>query len=188
MLDSSTFQSTSGDDALFETYRNISHELYGSGRIHATGTCLLLRPFIALLEILDNSPPQHPIVLESWLLCLPACAEHQPCVFCSGPVTGSPTSCLNSLRAKVIQSALSLILSVHNIIRSSEGFIPPLIASSRAFTAGCALVLGTSKGWVGSTDCQSAFLQCSEILSFAAPLWKGGQQYLDVWRTIATVI
>lgn len=183
-LNNWTFPTMSYDDSRYETYMALAAELYEERGIYSHCGCPLSGRTLELLEVLEKSPPHDSTVEDSWLLLLPVCLQHKPCVFCVTEDDEHTTRSLAYLCQRIVQSSLSLLSSVHASISTGASFIPPLLASSRALVAGCALVVGIAKGWAGPTTSISALLQCSEILTFAAPHWKGGQAYLDVWRLV----
>lgn len=98
------------------------------------------------------------------------------------------TSESETLRRKVVSQASELISTVHACASSPHDFIPPIIASSRAFIAGCSIATGISKKWTLAQSHAKDLIKCTEILALFAPHWKGGDDYLSVWRTIINVL
>ena len=94
----------------------------------------------------------------------------------------------SELQSDILTAALKVIESVHPFVRSCEVFIPPFLASAKALSAGCVLLIGSLKGWQEPKLLTSGLLQCSEVLSFAAPLWKGGREYYEIWRSLVSVV
>lgn len=186
MLNDSTFPATSTAEEVFDTYTKISQELYGAGEVYKSQRCPFLTEASILLEVLDDTTCQDLIVQDCWLLFLPICLQHEECAFCAPNSNHDGTKSLATLRKKVIRAASHEILTIHNTVSSSNGFLSPLIASTRALSAGSAILAGLTKGWAGSRKYTGELLKCSEILSICAPHWKGGRGYLDVWRAFSS--
>jgi len=77
-----------------------------------------------------------------------------------------------------------LVSFVHKQVSAADGFMPAFMASTRAFNSGCTLVSAISKKWTNGSDHLWALAKCSEVLTWFAPHWKGGRNYLEVWRII----
>ena len=150
------------------------------------------------------------LVYDAWLLFLPVCVRHRQCVHCFqeaddmerspvssvSPVTagpGGPSSRAGrgmlSLRRRVLDAAVALVASVYHAALASDGFIPPVVASTRAFVAGCVLATAIVKRW---TPVPAAHMQdlvrCTEVLALFSLHWEGGHSYLHVWRTIVDAL
>jgi hypothetical protein len=95
---------------------------------------------------------------------------------------------MRSLRKRIIRAASELILSVHRATTARDDFIPPIIASSRAFIGGCTIATSISKRWTSASHHFTDLLRCTEVLTLFCPHWKGGHNYLQVWRTITELL
>jgi hypothetical protein len=95
---------------------------------------------------------------------------------------------MTSLRENVLKAASGLIAHVHQQCTSADDFIPPVLASARAFLAGCSIVTGIPKRWINRTDYVRDLINCTEILTMNAPHWAGGHSYLRVWKILLDLI
>lgn len=182
MLSGCQTTTTSDDLKVFDIYMKIASTV---SCISISGTCPISVYLLSLLSTLNEFQWEDPLVQESWLLLLPICVIHSRSVSCCSQTCGIDISIFQS---KILQAAISVLNTVHHFVSSSEVFIPPFIAASKAFTSGCALVTGIKEGWQGAGNVTSALLKCSEILTFSAPLWRGGKEYYEVWRkTVAAI-
>ena len=125
---------------------------------------------------------------ETWLLFMPVCVKHKQCVFCFQEADEPSGKGMMALRNKVISSACTLLLDAHQKMTSKYGFIPPIMAMSRAFTSGCVLATSIRKRWTSAEQHVHDLLRCSEILTFFAPHWKGGYTYLEIWRAVTNLL
>ena len=141
--------------------------------------------FLSLTSRIRALQVREPQIHEAWLLCAPIIAQHL-CNTCS--IDGGSSGRESDLQGDVLSAALRVIESDHPLVRSSEVFIPPFLASAKALSAGCVLVLGILKGWQESKTFTGGLLQCSEVLSFTAPLWEGGREYYEIWRSLVGVV
>lgn len=188
MLSSSKLPSVSENETIYDLYTQICDQLYVSGLPNSAQGCVFVGEVSALMDILDTLQPQHNIVLETWLSFLPICFKHGQCIFCLQEADEEETRGIRTLRNKIIRSADSLIASLYRRTTSGGDFVPPIIASSQAFVAGCSLAVATSKKWTSLDAHARAFLQSTEILATFAPHWKGGDGYLKVWRAIVQIV
>jgi hypothetical protein len=140
---------------------------------------------MGLLESLDST---HPIVKETWLLYLPLCIKHKQCLYCFQEPDEPNAKGMASLRENVLKAASGLIANVHQQCTSADEFIPPVLASARAFLAGCSIVTGISKRWISRTPYVRDLISCTEILTMFAPHWAGGHSYLRVWKIMLDLI
>jgi hypothetical protein len=142
----------------------------------------------SLINTLEALPSENKLVQETWLLFLPMCLEHFECELCSRTSDQESDTAMTNLQIKVLSSAVQLAKGVHPSVRSTEVFMPPLMASTQAFMSGCVIVAGLTNRWLGTETSIGALLKCSETLSFFAPLWKGGRDYHEVWRKLVSVV
>ncbi|EFW98445.1 c6 zinc finger domain containing protein [Grosmannia clavigera kw1407] len=133
-----------------------------------------------VVAVLQTLPLDQPLAQEAWLLLLPRLVDHAPCIGCSSTLDGG-----FGLHILVVLHACRLADSAHTILAEPNRFMPPVLAASRAFMAGCVLVTAIAAGWVAQEPLHTrALLKCSEVLAFAAPCWRGGRDYYDVFRQI----
>lgn len=123
-----------------------------------------------------------------WLLTLPICVKHKQCVFCFQEDDDNDGKGMKTLRKRVLDAASRLISLIYHSTTNRDGFVPPFIASSRILVAGCAIATGVSKKWINSQSHTRDLIKCTEVLSLFAPHWKGGQGYLQVWRSIVDLL
>lgn len=184
-LSNFNFPSSTYDEPFLEAFSRISSEIYGIGRMYELGSCPFIGHTSTLMRFLDEAPSQNPIVQECWLLFLPVCVNHKECIFCfQDPNDASFKEGMINLRKKVVEAASGLLSSIHHEVSTADGFLPPLIAITRALKSGCTLIIATSKQWTKRSDHLWSFGKCSEILTYFAPFWQGGRDYLGVWRAI----
>ncbi len=171
----------------FDMYMDIFHILYGPNSVDKI-ICPQSNQILPLIARLNQFGSQDVITLETWLLFLPICIEHTPCETCmiSLDETGPPV--LRKLCNTVLHAAQELVASVHLLVTSDEVFVPPLIACSRAFIAGCVLISGIKGGWQGIEKVPQDLLKCSEVLLFCSSLWDGGRDYYEAWQNIITAL
>lgn len=175
------------DDAVFDAHILISSTLFGP---RSSGVVCPASESVLLLTTKLNQLPKHDLLVhESWIMFLPTCLEHPTCEGCSSGLERSTNvTTILGLRAQVLESAKTLLVSAHRSVISRDSFLPPQIASSRAFAAGCVLVTAITGRWSGAQDNLGFLLQCSEVLAFFGPLWKGGNDFYEVWRKIVVTI
>lgn len=149
-------------------------------------------PFVGevetLMHLLDTFHTQHPAAKETWISFLPVCFAHKQCLFCFQEADEENAKGMKTLRRKVVSQASELISTVHACASSPHDFIPPIIASSRVFIAGCSIATGISRKWTPAQSHAKDLIKCTDILALFAPHWKGGDDYLSVWRTIINVL
>lgn len=152
-------------------------------------TCpALVEPLAGVLAILQALPPEAHWTHEAWLLLHPLLVDHMPCAGCgptSGSISGSGST--SGLHARVVDAACRLVNSAHTILTAPDHFLPPVLAAYRAFMGGCVLVTAVAAGWTAGTAAgphSRALLQCSEVLVFTAPCWRGGRDYYDVFQQV----
>lgn len=173
---------------MFDLYTQISTQIYGSGRVYETQGCPFLGEVASLMDLLESVPTQRSVANEAWLLFLPVCSRHKQCLFCFQEADEETARGMRTLKNKVIAAAAELITNVYATATSQDGFIPPIIASSRALIAGCSIATSILKKWTPPQAHAKNLIKCTEILTMFAPHWKGGNNYLGVWRTIIDLI
>ncbi|KUJ16401.1 uncharacterized protein LY89DRAFT_734497 [Mollisia scopiformis] len=167
---------------VFNTYIEIVSAI---SCLPSAGSCPVSGYLLSLLAMLNDFPQEDPLVSECWLLLLPVCVAHSRSnIYC----TQTCNIDISILQSKVLQAATSMLNAVHPVVSSSEAFIPPFIAASKAFSAGCALITGIKGNWESAENITGSLLKCSEILTFSASLWQGGKDYYEVWRKIVAVV
>ena len=172
-------------DSTFDQYQQLTATLLGS-RSGNPMECPMSPAFLSLVSRLRSLQTREPQIHEVWLLCAPLMTQHS-CNSCLPSADGIGSG-MTDLQTDILSAALQVVESVHTLVRSSEVFIPPFFASAKALSAGCVLIIGSLKGWKGARNCTGALLQCSEVLSFTAPLWKGGREYYEIWRSLISVL
>lgn len=148
-------------------------------------TCTFSGHLLSQLTVLDQFSWEDPLVQECWLLTLPAFFAHSRSTGC---YTQPCSTTIPLFQFKVLQAAVSVLDATHLAMTSSETFMPPFIASSKTFSAGCTLVTGIKENWNGAEKVTGSLLKCSEVLSFSAQLWRGGRDYYEVWRKIVAIV
>lgn len=175
---------TSEDDAILEASLQVTEKLYGKGQVYAFRSCPVTGELALLIDYLDTFPTAHPSLNEIWILFLPICVVHKPCISCFQDTEEIQARGIRALRDRVIRAATLLVAQVHATAVVGDSYIPPLVASSRALTAGCVLVTSISKKWTEAAAHVDSLLRCSEILTTFGPCWRGGQSYLEIWREV----
>ncbi|KAF4886122.1 hypothetical protein CGCFRS4_v011406 [Colletotrichum fructicola] len=188
MLSGSKLPTTSESETLYNLYARISDQLYGRGGVYEAQGCPFVGEVETLMHLLDTFHTQHPAAKETWISFLPICFTHKQCLFCFQEADEDNAKGMKTLRRKVVSQASELISTVHACASSPHDFIPPIKASSRAFIAGCSIATGISKKWTLAQSHAKDLIRCTEILALFAPHWKGGDDYLSVWRTIINVL
>lgn len=176
------------DTVALKDYMRLSREIYGSGLLYDSRGCPFVGEVARLVEGLENCCFEDPIVNETWLLLLPVCVRHKQCVHCFQEPDERGGRGMRSLRTQVINAASRLIASTHHLVTTGEAFVPPLIATTRAFTAGCSVAVSTSKRWTSSQAHITDVVRCTEIMSMFASHWQGGRSYLHIWRIIVQLL
>lgn len=177
------------EDFVFQLYHDMQQSIYSHGQLYDTNECPFVGHMADLMVSLENYPvDQTPAISEMWLLLLPTCVQHKQCVFCFQEADDPTTRGMRSLRQRLLEAALHLIEHTHRATTSANGFIPPLIASSRAIVSGCAILVSRAKHWSPGTLHVKGLLQCTEVLTYFMPHWKGGPGYLQVWNTITNLV
>ncbi|KAH8886269.1 hypothetical protein GQ53DRAFT_695047, partial [Thozetella sp. PMI_491] len=188
MLGGSISSKVANSDIAYNGYRQIIQDYFGKGVKRHVQECPMQDSGISLIRTLQSMPSFEPMTREAWLLLYPFISDHVPCesclLFSSSPRDGSPPG----LHRRVLCEAIALIESVHVLMTSQDTFIPPMFATSRAFMAACVLITGIASHWPGSESCSGPLLKCSELLSFTAPLWKGGLDYFTIYRQLSRAI
>lgn len=177
------------EDFEYQLSHDIQQTIYGQGQLYDTNECPFVGRMAELMASLESYPlDQTPVISEMWLLLLPICVRHKQCVFCFQEPDDRTARGMRSLRQRLLEAALHLIQHTHKTTSSPDGFIPPLIASSRAIVSGCAILVSRAKGWSPDTLHVKALLQCTEVLTLFMPHWKGGPGYLQVWSMITDLV
>lgn len=184
MLSGSKLPATSQNEIMYNLYVQVSDQLYGRGKVYETQGCPFVGEVNTLMDLLDTFQTQHPVAKEIWLSFLPICFKHKQCIFCFQEADEENARGMKTLRRKVVGAASELISSVHQGATSQYGFIPPVIAGSRILISGCSIATSISKGWTPAQTHAKDLIKCTEVLAMFAPHWKGGNDYLGVWRTI----
>ncbi|RSL86234.1 hypothetical protein CEP51_002924 [Fusarium floridanum] len=188
MLSGSKLPTTSENETVHSLYVQVSDQLYGRGQVYETQACPFVGEVGTLMELLETVQTQHPVAKETWLAFLPICFKHKQCIFCFQEADEDNVRGMRTLRRKVVSAASELITSVHQSAISQYGFIPPIIASSKALISGCSIATSISKRWTLAQSHTNDLIKCTEILTMFAPHWKGGKDYLGVWRTIIDLL
>ncbi|KAL4951089.1 hypothetical protein BDW69DRAFT_196750 [Aspergillus filifer] len=184
MLSNFKLPSTSKMESLLDLYSQISSQIYGAGGVYDNLSCPFVGEILSLMDVLESLKGPLPVIREMWLLYLPICAKHKQCLHCFQEPDDPNAKGMTELRRKVIDAASDLIASVHREVSSIDNFTPPVIASSRAFIAGCSITTGILKRWTSPKVHVRDLINCAEILTTFAPHWCGGHTYLKVWKTI----
>lgn len=179
---------TAGEHCIYlQNYVNLFREVYDTGHLYDTRGCPFVGDVDRLLQSVQDSNFDDMTVKETWLIMLPICVRHKQCVHCFQEADDVDGRGMIALRARVINAATELIAATHRVV-AGDIFIPPLIASTRAFVAGCSLAVALSKRWIPSNAHLKTLAACTEILTLFAPHWQGGHNYLYVWRTIVQIL
>lgn len=189
MLSESKLPATSDDDTMFQHYMQLSDMIYGTGQVYATRGCPYTGQLATMMELLENHPTaQHPLILESWLLFFPICIKHKQCTFCFQEMDDNTGKGMRTLRHKVVDAASQLLMNVHREMNAKDNFVTPLTACSRAFMSGCTIVTGISKRWTLLQLHVQDIIRCTEVLTHYAPHWRGGPEYLHVWKSLTELL
>lgn len=188
MLRQANLPTSSETESIVNLHIRIFDRMFGNARLYENQICPLNGENAKLMSALEACHGQHPIINETWLLYLPVCSQHKQCLDCFQEADEPHVMGMRTLRHRVVTAASKLIADVHLIVASQDGFIPPIIASSRAFVAGCAITTSISKQWTNVQDHVTDLTQCTEVLTTFAPHWKGGFNYLKVWRVIVSLL
>lgn len=181
----------SSSDIAYNAYWKLISEYFGasSRRFNEDGKCPLSNTTgQSFLRILEPLPTTESVTHEVWLLLHPLLIDHAPCEVCLSFPPSRAMADDGGLHKRLLYEAKSLITTIHTIVTSRDVFIPPMLATSRAFMAACVLLTGMADRWPGSETCLGSLLKCSEVLTFTAPLWKGGRDYLETYRQLALAI
>ncbi|KAL4963086.1 GAL4-like domain-containing transcription factor [Aspergillus stella-maris] len=184
MLSNFKLPSTSNMEPLLDLYSQISDQIYGAGGVYDSLSCPFAGEVSSLMDVLESLQGPLPVIQEMWLLFLPICAKHKQCLHCFQEPDEPNAKGMTELRRNVITAASDLIASVHREVSSIDNFTPPVIASSRAFIAGCSIATGMLRQWTSPKAHVRDLINCAEILTTFAPHWSGGHTYLKVWKTI----
>ncbi|KAH8885266.1 hypothetical protein GQ53DRAFT_797239 [Thozetella sp. PMI_491] len=188
MLSGCRLPATSEDEPLYDLYSQVADQLYGKGRVYENQGCPFVGEIAELMSLLEGLDTRHPVAKETWLSFLPVCFKHKQCIFCFQEADESEPKGMRALRMRVIATASDLISSVHQVSTNQDGFIPPVIASSRTLISGCSLATGIVKRWTPAPGHAKDLIKCTEVLTLFAPHWKGGHSYLAVWRSIIDLL
>lgn len=188
MLREAKFLNQSDSDCIMQIFTKLSQDIYGNTSALEGQSCPFIGQSATMMELLHNMMTDDPLIHEAWLLFLPVCAKHKQCVFCFQEADEPDGRGMRALRSKVINSASKLLLDVHLRATAKYNFIPPIVASSRALSCGCALATSIRKRWTSAHYHIQDLLRCSEILTLFAPHWRGGPGYLEVWRTVTSLL
>lgn len=188
MLSGLKLPTTSENETMYDLHVKISDQLYGRGQVYQTQGCPFVGDVSALLDLLDALQTQHPVAKQTWLSFLPICFKHKQCISCFQEADEDSSKGMRTLRLKVIVAASALISNVYQSATSQYGFIPPVVASSNALISGCAIAAGILKRWTPAQVHSKDLIRCTEVLTMFAPHWKGGNNYLSVWRTIVDLL
>lgn len=175
-------------DHILKINSELSHHLYGDGHSYQADKCPFDGAGALLLDRMEIHGAENPLMKETWLLLIPICVNHKQCIHCFQEADDSKSNGMRSLRGKIIDEASSLISNVHAVVRLGDGFIAPIVASTRVFIAGCAIVISIFKKWASAVSHIKDLAVCSEVLSMFAAHWGGGQSYLHVWRTVLDLL
>lgn len=187
MLSSSGSPTTYNNETIL-LYEQLFHAIYDKDHIYDTQSCPFIGEVSTLMDVLNTYQRQDPTINEAWLLFLPVCVRHKQCVFCFQEEDESISRGMRTLREKVINAAFQLLRDTHKDAVAHNKFISPIIASSRALVSGCSIVTGISKRWITSQSHMRDLIRCTDVLSLFAPHWKGGHNYIRVWRTIVDLL
>lgn len=188
MLNGSQLPSTSDTEYILSTYVRLSHEIYDTDQHYENESCPFTGEIYLLMGVMEGFKDQQPVVLETWLLFLPVCVRHKQCVFCFQEADEPIARGMRSLRHRVVVAASKLISNVYEMAIARDGFVPPLIASARAFVSGCSIATAITKRWTTPQSHIRDLARCTEILTLFAPHWKGGHRYLEIWRNIIDIL
>lgn len=188
MLGRSRWPDTNGSEAILLCYEQLSQTIYGKNGIYETQDCPFQGQALTLTEILDNFHDQHPMIKECWLSLFPVCVKHRQCFLCFQEQDDPQTKGMRSLRYRVIKSASELISCTYDDSIKIDSFIPPLVASFRALLAGCCIAVSIAKQWTTHQAHVGDLMKCTEIIALFASHWRGGQGYLQVWRSILDLL
>lgn len=186
---SSTEESSS--DIAYNSYWKIIRDYFGTASRppNESGKCPLSNVTgQSFLRILETLPTIEPVTHEVWLLFHPLLIDHAPCDACLYFPPSRAVGDDGGLHNRLIREAKSLVTAVHTAMTSRDAFIPPMLAASRAFMAACVLSTAMAGHWPGFETCLGSLLKCSEILTLAAPLWRGGRDYYETYRQLARAI
>ncbi|KAL3457165.1 hypothetical protein BJX64DRAFT_280836 [Aspergillus heterothallicus] len=173
---------------LLELHVRIADQVYDTGRMYETLSCPCVGEAAILMGLLESLDSSHPIVNETWLLYLPLCIRHKQCLYCFQEPDEPNAKGMATLRQNVLNAASELLANVHQQCTSVDGFIPPFLASARAYIAGCSIATGIFKRWIDPRAHVRELINCTEILTMFAPHWAGGQSYLKVWKILVDSI
>lgn len=189
MLRASISSPESSTCLAYNGYWKIINDYYlGANSKRPDGECPLSNTRASFLSILETMSPLDPVTHEAWLLFHPFLVDHAPCDTCLSFPPSNVHSVLPGLHSRVLYEATSLIAVVHMLATSQDAFIPSMFAASRAFMAACVLSTGIATHWPGSETCLRALLKCSEVLTLTSPLWRGGRDYLEIFRQLTRAI
>lgn len=174
--------------SILKGYTELSRLLYASGQLHDRRGCPFVGHVAEWMEKIEGSRSEHPLIKETWLLFLPICVVHRQCVHCFQEADDLSGKGMRSLRSRIVDTASQPISSVYRVATATDGFIPPIAATTRAFVAGCAIATSIAKQWTSAGSRIKDLIRCTEILSLFAPHWEGGHSYLHVWRTIIAAL
>lgn len=166
-------------------YEQLFHAIYNRGCIYDTQSCPFVGEVSALMDVLSSFTTP---LKETWLLFVPVCINHRPCIFCFQEPDDRIGRGVQTLRKKVINTASQVLHDTYQDATESNRFVSPLIASSRALVSGCSIAIGISKQWTTSQSHMRDLMKCTEILSLFAPHWKGGHDYINVWRAVIDLL
>ncbi|KAL3471651.1 hypothetical protein BJX99DRAFT_263051 [Aspergillus californicus] len=184
MLRNFTLPLVSATEGLIQLHSQVWDHLYDTGQIYERRSCPFVGEIRTCMELLETFDSSNPVTHEIWLLYLPVCVKHKQCIQCFQEPDDFNSRGMTALRYRVVSAASALIGRVHRDATSVDGFVPPVIAGSRAFSAGCSLATAVLKRWVGIKAHGRDFVKCTEILTMFAPYWSGGHEYLRIWNMI----
>jgi hypothetical protein len=169
-------------------YEQLYNVIYADGKIYDGQQCPFVGDIVALIDLAGNLSAETELNEQIWLLTLPICVKHKQCVFCFQEDDDTDGKGMRTLRKSVVEAASRLVSLVYHSATTRDGFIPPFIAGSRILIAGCTIAVGIFKKWTTSQLRTRDLIKCTEVLSLFAPHWKGGQVYLQVWRSIVAFL
>ncbi|RDW82621.1 hypothetical protein BP6252_03733 [Coleophoma cylindrospora] len=175
-------------DKAFNLYIMVSTVLFEHTVGPASETCPSSTQIRPLITSLEDFQEYDQLVLQAWLLFLPICVEHLHCDRCSMTSSHPGLSDIMVLQSAVLDAAVQILQTTHVVVRSDKAFIPPFIACCNAFAAGCVLLIGIVKGWPNADGHVGSLMKCSEIITFCAPLWRGGKEFHEVWQRISEAL
>lgn len=178
----------SHEDSALMCYEQLYSVIYADGKIYDGKQCPFVSDIAALVDLAETLQADTELNEQIWLLTLPICVKHRQCVFCFQEDDDNDGKGMRTLRKRVVDAASRLISLVYHSATTKDGFIPPFIASSRILIAGCTIATGISKRWTSSQSCTKDLIKCTQVLSLFAPHWKGGQGYLQVWRSTVALL